>query len=300
MRDPYTVLGVAKDASAADIKKAYRKLAKELHPDLHPDDKKIEDRFKEASIAYKILGDADLRGRYDRGEIGPDGAEKSQFRYEYAGGQRRPGGAGPGGGGFSGFTAEDIFAEFGDIFGRGPRGRRGPVRGADRQFELTVDFLDAAQGATRRVNLPGGKTLDVRIPAGIEDGKQIRLKGQGEPSPGGGPAGDALVEVRVRPHPLFKRDGNDIRIDLPVSLPEAVLGAKVKVPTIGGTVNLKVPKGANSGQTLRLKGRGIAGGDQFVTLVVKLPAKPDKDLEAVLERWLKGGGYDPRGRDYES
>jgi DnaJ-class molecular chaperone len=293
MRDPYTVLGVARDASEAEIKKAYRKLAKELHPDLHPGDKKIEERFKEASVAYKILGDKDLRQRYDRGEIGPDGAEKPQFRYEYAGGgPRRPGA------GFGGFTAEDIFAEFGDIFGRGARGRR-PMRGADRQFELAVDFLDAALGAVRRVNLPGGRTLDVRIPAGIEDGKQIRLKGQGEPSPmAGGPAGDALVEVRVRPHPLFRRDGKDIRIELPISLPEAVLGAKVKVPTIAGPVSLTVPKGASSGQTLRLKGRGIADGDQYVTLLIKLPAKGDKDLEALMQRWQSDGGYDPRGRDY--
>ncbi len=292
MRDPYTVLGVARSASDAEIKKAYRQLAKELHPDLHQGDSKVEERFKEVSAAYKILGDKDLRGKYDRGEIGPDGQQKSQFHYEYAGGgPRRPGGgfnAGPGGG----FNADDIFADIFSQFGGGRRARQ-PQRGADRQFELTVDFLDAAVGAVRRVNLPAGKTLDVRIPAGIEDGKQIRLKGQGEPGPAG--PGDALVEVRVKPHPLFERDGKDIRIDLPISLPEAVLGAKVKVPTIDGTVSLTVPKGAQSGQTLRLKGRGIAGGDQYVKLLVKLPEKADKDLEALMQRWQEQGGYDPRG-----
>ncbi|MEQ9639410.1 MAG: J domain-containing protein [Alphaproteobacteria bacterium] len=291
MRDPYTVLGVARGTDDAEIKKAYRRLAKELHPDLHQGDAKVEERFKEVSAAYKLLGDKELRAKYDRGEIGPDGQQKAPFHYEYAGGGPRRPGAGPGPGGFS---ADDIFADIFSQFSGGRRARQ-PQRGADRQFELTVEFLDAALGGVRRVNLPAGKTLDVRIPAGIEDGKQIRLKGQGEPGPAG--PGDALVEVRVRPHPLFKRDGNDVRIELPISLPEAVLGAKVKVPTIGGTVSLTVPKGAQSGQTMRLKGRGIAGGDQYVTLLVKLPDKADQDLEALMQRWQETGGYDPRSGD---
>ena len=309
MRDPYEVLGVGRSASDAEIKKAYRKLAKELHPDMNPNDAQVVERFKEVSAAYKILGDDELRAKYDRGEIGPDGQPRSQFRYEYAGGG--PGGArGPGGtGGFGfGFDPDDIFSEFFSNL-RGGRQRAGfgmgpdaPQRGQDRTYRVTVDFLDAVNGLTRRINLPSGKTLDVKIPAGIEDGKQIRLKGQGHPGLNGGPAGDALIEVTVRPHPLFERDGGDIRMELPVSLPEAVLGGKVQVPTIDGPVSMTIPKGASSGRTLRLKGRGIAQGkngsrgDQYVRLKIVLPEEPDPELEKLIEKWAKGHAYDPRDK----
>ena len=306
MRDPYKVLGVERTASDADIKRAYRKLAKELHPDMHPGDDAVAERFKEVSAAYHILSDKDLRGKYDRGEIGADGNQKNRFRYEYAGG-------GPDGmEGFSGFgfgagNAEDIINEFfGNMRGRAGarRGRRQQQRnrrGADRSYKITVDFLDAAKGTTRRISLPDGRTLDVKIPPGIEDGKQIRLKGQGDAGAAGGDAGDALIEITIRPHETFRREGRDIHLDLPISLAEAVLGAKVEVPTIDGPVSLTVPKGANTGRKLRLKGRGIAEGksqdrgDQYVHLQVVLPAKTDPELEAFVEKWANKNRYDPRG-----
>ncbi|MDP6564102.1 MAG: J domain-containing protein [Alphaproteobacteria bacterium] len=292
MRDPYDILGVPRKASDAEIKKAYRKLAKELHPDVNPDDSAVAERFKEVSVAYKILGDEQLRRRYDAGEIGPDGQEKSQFRYEYAGG--RPGG-GAEGFDFGGFNAEDIFGEFFSNMRGDRRGRRGggPRKGTDRAYKITVDFLDAAKGATRRVTLPDGKMLDIKIPAGITDGKQIRLRGQGDADPGGGHKGDALVEVSVRDHPLFRRDGDDIHLDLPITLAEAVLGARVEVPTIGGNVKLNIPKGADSGQVLRLKGKGIhrarakTTGNQFVRLQIKLPEQPDPELEKLIKKWAE-------------
>jgi DnaJ-class molecular chaperone len=289
MRDPYQVLGVSQSASEREIKQAYRKLAKELHPDTNPDDPSIVERFKEVSAAYALLGDAEQRGRYDRGEIDADGQPKQRFHYEYAGG---PQGTGPGAG-FGGFRfdfggggAEDLFAE---VFrGRDPR-QRGPRRGADRAYRLNVSFIEAARGGTRRINLPGGKTLDVRIPAGIESGRNIRLRGQGEPGPGGGPAGDALIEVTVETHPYFRREGADIHLDVPISLAEAVGGAKIEVPTIDGPVQLTVPKHANAGRRLRLKNRGIqqasARGDQYVILKVMLPETPDARLDKLAAQW---------------
>ena len=289
MRDPYQVLGIARGASEREIKQAYRKLAKELHPDTHPDDPAVAERFKEVSAAYALLGDAEQRGRYDRGEIDADGQPKQHFRYEYAGG---PGGAGPGQG-FGGFRfdfgggAEDLFAE---IFGaRGTGRQRGPRRGADRAYRLNVGFVEAARGGTRRINLPGGTTLDVRIPAGIESGRSIRLRGQGEPAADGGPAGDALIEVTVEAHPHFSRQGADIYVEVPISLAEAVAGAKIEVPTIDGPVQLTVPKHANTGRRLRLKNRGIsqgsARGDQYVTLQVLLPETPDPRLDKLAAEW---------------
>ncbi len=309
MRDPYKVLGVGRTAGDADIKRAYRKLAKELHPDMHPDDDAVAERFKEVSAAYHILSDKDLRAKYDRGEIGADGNQKSSFRYEYAGGGA-DGTEGFGGFGFGAGNAEDIINEFfGNMRGRAGarRGRRQQQRqqqdqrGDDRSYKITVDFLDAAQGTTRRISLPDGRTLDVKIPPGIEEGKQIRLKGQGDAGLAGGPAGDALIEVAIRPHDRFRREDRDIHLDLPISLPEAVLGAKIEVPTIDGPVSLTIPKGANTGRKLRLKGRGIARGkdaargDQYVHLQVVLPAGTDAELEAFVEQWAVKNRYDPRG-----
>ena len=295
MRDPYTVLGVARDASDAEIKKAYRNLAKELHPDVNPDDKAVSDRFKEVSAAYSLLGDAATRKRYDNGEIDADGQERARYRYEYAGGR---GGAGAGPGGFS---ADDIFGEFFSNM-RGARARQSaPQKGSDRSYKITVDFLDAAKGSTRRITLPDGKMLDVRIPAGMVDGKQIRLRGQGDPGPAG--PGDALVEVNVRPHRQFRREGTDIHLDLPLALADAVLGAKVEVPTINGPVTMTIPKGANNGQVLRLKAKGIKppnaqeAGNQYVHLQLTLPDPPDPELTALLEQWARKRSGKTDGKD---
>lgn len=317
-KDPYSVLGVARDASDADLQKAFRKLAKKYHPDLNPGDKKAEDRFKEINTAYDIVGDAAKRAKFDRGEIDASGAEVRQNPFAGGGFRRGPGGAGggggfrggPGGGQPGGFAFEDISDLFGGIFGGGARGpgpggagfRHEPMQGQDARFQLEVDFLDAVRGGTKRLTLPSGKSLDVKIPAGIESGQAIRLKGQGEPGPG--QAGDALIEIKVRDHALYKRDGHNIRIDLPVTLQEAVLGAKVEVPTIHGPVTVSVPKGANSGTTLRLKGKGIAGkggtpGDQYVTLKVTLPPGGNAELEKFIQSWGEKNAYNPR-KDIEN
>jgi len=300
MRDLYSVLGVDRNAGEAEIKKAYRKLAKELHPDQRKNDEKAAERFKEVSAAYAILGDKDKRRRYDRGEIDETGQERAPFAADAAGAQDfggfggfRPGG----GGGQAEFTdAEDLFA---DLFGFGARARKARARkGRNVNYRLKVGFRDAVKGTTRRVSLSNGRTLDVKIPAGVQDGQQIRLSGQGEHGEGGGPPGDALVTVHVAPHPYFRREGEDIHLDLPITLDEAVLGGKVTVPTVDGNVNLTIPKNASSGKRLRLKGRGVPGkagrGDQYVTLKIVLPEAPDEKLEAAIAKWAKGRSDDPR------
>lgn len=300
--DLYSVLGVQKTASAGEITKAYRKLAKKLHPDLNPGDTVAEDKFKQISHAYSILKDPEQRGKYDRGEIDASGQERPQQQYyrEYAGG--------PEGARYhssAGFEDIGAFSDlFGDMFGgaAGMRGgRRGggqfSMRGQDAQYHLDISFLDAVNGTKQRITLPDGGTLDVTIPAGVSEGQVLRLKGKGMPGLGEGPAGDALVEVGVKPHPVFKREGNDIVVDLPISFDEAVLGGKVEVPTIGGRVAVTVPAGSNTGQTLRLKGRGVKGkGDQLVKLTVMMPETVDDDLKSFAEEWRKSHPYDPRGK----
>jgi len=300
--DLYSVLGVQKTASAGDITKAYRKLAKKLHPDLNPGDTVAEDKFKQISHAYSILKDPEQRGKYDRGEIDASGQERPQQQYyrEYAGG--------PEGARYhssAGFEDIGAFSDlFGDMFGgaAGMRGgRRGggqfSMRGQDAQYHLDISFLDAVNGTKQRITLPDGGTLDVTIPAGVSEGQVLRLKGKGMPGLGEGPPGDALVEVGVKPHPVFKREGNDIVVDLPISFDEAVLGGKVEVPTIGGRVAATVPAGSNTGQTLRLKGRGVKGkGDQLVKLTVMMPETVDDDLKSFAEEWRKTHAYDPRGK----
>ena len=300
--DLYTDLGVVRTASADDITKAYRKLAKRLHPDLNPGDKAAEERFKKVSHAYSILNDEEKRGRYDRGEIDASGQERPQQRYyrDYAGGEDAARYR-------SSASFEDIgaFSDlFGDAFAQGPGARRGgrafKMRGQDAQYRLDVSLLDAVTGAKQRITLPDGNTLDVSLPQGVSNGQAIRLKGKGMPGLGGGPPGDALVEIAVRPHPVFRRDGNDILIDLPISFDEAVLGGKIEVPTVGGKVSATVPPGANTGQTLRLKGRGVktkgGTGDQLVTLRVMMPEAVDDDLKTFAESYRAKHGYDPRAR----
>ena len=299
--DLYSVLGVARTATAEDIAKAYRKLAKKLHPDLNPGDKAAEDKFKQVTAAYDILGDAEKRRRYDLGEIDASGQERPQQRYyrEYAGGED-----GARYRSTAGFEDLGGFSDlFGDLFGKGAGGRAGgqrfAMRGQDAQYRLEIDFLEAVNGAKKRITLPDGGTLDVTIPAGVEEGQVMRLKGKGMPGIGGAEPGDALVEILVAPHAVFKREGDDILVEVPITFDEAVLGGKVEVPTIGGTVSATVPAGSNTGKTLRLKGRGIKRksgrqGDQLVKLTVVMPERIDDDLKAFVEEWRAKHHYDPR------
>jgi DnaJ-class molecular chaperone len=299
--DLYSVLSVPKAASAEDITKAYRKLAKKMHPDLNPGDKAAEEKFKKVTAAYDILGDAEKRGRYDRGEIDASGQETPQQRYyrEYAGGED-----GARYRSTAGFEDIGAFSDlFGDLFGerggmRGGRGARFSMRGSDAQYRLDVDFLDAVNGTKTRITLPDGGTLDVTIPPGVADGQVLRLRGKGNPGIGEGEPGAALIEIHVRPHPVFKREGNDIVLEVPITFDEAVLGGKIEVPTIGGRVFATVPPGSNTGQTLRLKGRGIktkgSAGDQLVKLSIILPDRIDDDLKRFAETWREAHRYDPR------
>lgn len=310
MTDPYEILGLSKTASDDDIRKAYRKLAKKYHPDLNPGKADAEARFKDISAANALLSDPEKRARFDRGEIDASGAETPRHFYRGfadAGGARRYGGE-------EHFVDnEDLESFFSDLFGHrgaaaggGAAGAAGAaaggfrMRGGNVTYSLRVPFLDAVKGARKRLNLPDGRVLDVDIPAGIDSGQTIRLKGQGGAGIGGGPAGDALIEIEVEPHPLFRRDGSDIRIDLPVTLAEALLGGKVRVPTVDGAVAMTVPKGANSGTVLRLKGKGVpapkggARGDQYVTVRPVLPSSPDGEFEEFIRRWYEAHPHDPR------
>jgi DnaJ-class molecular chaperone len=302
--DPYTLLGVSRTATEADIKKAYRKLAKELHPDRNTDNPKAAEKFSQVTSAYDLLSDKDKRARFDRGEIDGDGNPAAPFGF---GG----GGGGPHGGFRADFGGEQA-GDFSDLFeglfgGRGRAGgagggfsggfgRRPQPKGANVAYRLTVPFTDAATLAPQRITLADGKTIDLKLPAGVESGTQMRLSGKGQAGPGGN--GDAIVTIEIQPHRFFTRDGDDIRIDLPISLSEAVLGASVRVPTADGAVMLTVPKGSTSGKTLRLKGKGFhkkggARGDQLVTLMVDLPVDDDALVEFV-QGW-KDKDRNPRG-----
>ena len=293
-RDPYEVLGVKKDAGDDEIRRVYRNLAKKFHPDLNPGNKQAEARFKEISAAYDLLSDREKRARYDRGEIDESGAER-QRAYSY-----QDFASGAAGGKYHG--AEDMAPEDIDdlfaFFSRGQRGRGGEtlkMRGADRHFSLTVDFVDAVNGARQRLDLPQGKSLDVSIPPGVQDGQVLRLKEQGGPGLGGGPNGDALIEIHVAPHRLFRREGDDIHLELPVTLGEAILGGRVTVPTPSGAVAMTVPPHANTGTILRLRGKGVGGrGDTLVTLKVVLPEASDSELESFVKEWSAKHPYDPR------
>jgi len=320
MRDPYEVLGVDRKASAADIKSAFRQLAKKLHPDANKNDPKAASRFAEINAAYEILGTDDKRKAYDRGEIDAEG--KPRFQGFGAGAGAHPGGFAPEGDfetfsfGPEGFTRttrrgrgggfEDILREaFGSMGGAGARGRGGPGAafeaedfgtGADVKAALTVTLPDAAQGVTQRVRLPSGKDVEVKIPAGIAEGQQIRLRGQGMPGPGG--AGDLLITVSIASHPIFTLDGANLRLDLPITLDEATLGGKVRVPTLDKPVEITIPAWTSSGRTFRLKGKGFpakAGrGDLFATVRIVLPEQSDPELEALMRKWRSQQPYDPR------
>ncbi len=332
MRDPYSVLGVSKGASAADIKSAYRKLAKKLHPDANKSDPKAASRFSELNAAYEIVGDDDKRKAFDRGEIDAEGKPRFQgfegfgagprggaggpfggqegafetFTWGPEGMQRSSGrGGGRGGGGF-----EDVLR---DMLGGAARGRRGggggggdfqfeeeeyaPPAGRDITATATITLEEAAKGTTRRVQLPNGKELEVKVPPGLTDGQQIRLKGQGL-AMAGGKAGDVLITVSIAPHHLFERDGNDLRIELPITLYEAVLGAKVRVPTLDGAVELSIPPNTSSGRTFRLKGKGFpaksGAGDLMATVRIVLPEGSDQSLEELMKSWQELKPYDPR------
>jgi DnaJ-class molecular chaperone len=302
-RDPYEVLGVKRDASPKEIQKAYRRLAKKLHPDLNPGNADAEKQFKEVTAAYDLLSDPEKRARFDRGEIDASGAERPQQRFyrDFAGSASNPYTSDAGFADFADFGGDDILSA---IFGRRGRAQPRRRRGSDVHYRLDVDFLDAVNGATRRITLPDGSVLDVTIPPGTRDGQILRLRGKGRLGAGGGPAGDALVEIRVRPHRYFRRRGDDIELEMPVSLAEAVLGGRVEAPTPTGPVTMTVPKGANTGTVLRLKGKGVprangSRGDEYVTLKVALPDKPDPELERLIAEWQPGKDYNPRqSKDY--
>jgi DnaJ-class molecular chaperone len=298
--DPYSVLGVARGATDAEIKKAYRKLAKELHPDKNKDNPKASDRFSAVTAAYDLLSDSDKRARFDRGELDGDGNPAAPFGFGGGGGFRQNPGGFQGGGG----------ADFGDIFeglfgGRAGRGggfggrAAPPQKGANSAYRLSVSFEDAAAGRPQRITLGDGKTIDLKLPNGVENGTQMRLSGKGEPGPAG--PGDAIVTIQIGSHPFFRRDGDAVRLDLPVTLAEAVLGGPVRVPTVDGPVMLNVPAGTSSGQTLRLKGKGFTGksgtrGDQLVTIAIALPpSNPDLTAWAEANRTTMGNPREKMG-----
>ncbi|PCI34475.1 MAG: molecular chaperone DnaJ [Alphaproteobacteria bacterium] len=296
MKDPYSVLGVPKSSTDAELKKTYRTLAKKLHPDINAGDEKIAERFKEVSAAYALLRDKDLRGRYDRGEINPDGSEKG-FGGGGGGFRGHPGGM-DGGRFGAGFDPEEIFAS---MFGGGRQQRQArPQKGQNRSYRLVVDFLEAVKGGKKPLTLGNAKTLNVTIPENVKEGQKIRLKGQGDEGMSGGPAGDAIIEIAIRLHAYFTCDGNNIHLDLPITLEEAVMGQKVTIPTIDGTVAMTLPKGSSSGRIMRLKGKGAADpksktrGDQYVKLQIMLPADPDPALEKIIAKWATDKTQDVR------
>lgn len=297
--DPYKELGVSKGASADEIKKAFRKLAKELHPDKNPGDKASEERFKRITGAFDLLGDAEKRAKYDRGEIDADGREQYRGYGGGNGGGGRAGGfSGFGGsgqrGGFEDIDLSDLFAGFGGGGGGANRGF-GSGKGQDIRATLEVSLEEVISGTTRRIQFSDGRMVDVAIPKGASDGQVVRLKGQG--APGRTQAGDAMIELRIVPHALYRREGADLHMDLPVSVPDAVLGGKVTVPTPEGKVMMSIPKGSNSGKVLRLKGRGGYAdgkrGDLLAKLMVTLPEEEDELLVRFAEDWRKNRPYTP-------
>jgi DnaJ-class molecular chaperone len=318
MRDPYDVLGVSKTASAADIKSAFRRQAKKLHPDANKHDPKAATHFAELNAAYEILGEDDKRKAFDRGEIDAEG--KPRFRgFEGFGGHPGAGGAGgfesftwgpegvrrSGGAGAGGFGGIDEILKnvFGGRAGRGPQqfdydDFGASQRGQDVTVEVTITLAEAAKGGARRVHLPNGKEVEVKIPPGLADGQQIRLKGQGYPGAAAHAAGDALITVNIAPHPHFRLEGNNLRVEVPITLYEAVLGGKVRVPTLDGAVELAIPPGTSAGRVFRLKGKGLPGksghGDLYAGVRIVLPEGKDSELEELMRKWREAKPYDPR------
>lgn len=308
MRDPYTVLGVAKSASAADIKSAYRKLAKAYHPDQNKDDPNAQSKFAEVTSAYDFLSDKTKRGQYDRGEIDADGNPKFAG-FDFAGARTRGGGRA---GAAGGINPEDILKEFMGGFGgaqartaraggggwdpfAGGTQRQASAKGKDFAAPVSVTLEQAHKAETVQLKLSNGKVLSVKLPIGVQDGQQIRLKGQGQPSPTGGEPGDAILTVKFARHKNFRRDGKDLRVDVPITLYEAVLGAKVRVPTLDGPVEISVPIGADTSKAMRLKGKGLQGeGDLLVNLRIVLPKGGDPDLESLMRFWRDQKPYDVR------
>ncbi len=285
--DLYRILGVKRSASHDEIRGAYRNLAKECHPDRNPGDKAAEEKFKHVSAAFDILGDPEKRKRYDAGEI-DDAGRDTAAGYRY-----RP---------------SENFGDFGDIFGDffgrtgpGPRGGFN-MRGMDYRYNLEIEFLEAVNGLKKRVLLPEGETLDINVPSGVVQGQVLRLKGKGGPGVGRGQGGDALIELRIKPHPYFEREGDDIILDLPIGIHEAVTGGKVEAPTIHGRVSLTIPRGASGGQILRLRGKGVTNaqtgntGDQLVKLRIVMPQRVDRELQEFMENWRELHAYDPRAK----
>ena len=300
MKDPYETLGVSRSASDKDIKDAFKKLARRYHPDLHPGDKTAEAKFKDISAANDLLKDKEKRRRFDAGEIDATGAERPQERFyrDFADGPAYASHAEQ-----DGFVSKEQLEEFlARAFAGGTRGSQGTfrTRGQDMSYVLPVGFLEVANGAVRTITLPEGKTLQVTIPEGAEDRQMLRLKGQGMPGFDGGPPGDAYVELHVQPHPFFRRKDDNIHVEVPVTLKEAALGGRIEVPTISGPVTMTIPKGSNTGKTLRLRDKGIRNrksgqrGHQLVTLKVVLPAVEEPELTAFLETWQPRSPDDPR------
>jgi DnaJ-class molecular chaperone len=305
-QDLYAILGVKRTASNDEIRRSYRNLAKDLHPDQNKNDPAAEEKFKRVSAAFAILGNPEKRKRYDAGEIDAMGNERVNPFYRDFEEARRGGYSGARDGGFGGFGTGAGAGDFSDIFGDLFRGRSSggafSMRGMDYRYNLEISFLEAVNGVKKRVQFPDNETLDITVPAGVESGQVLRLKGKGGPGAGRGEAGDALIELKIAPHPVFERDGDNILIELPVTIDEAVLGARVEVPTIDGRVTIGVPKGASSGQTLRLRGKGVKNarsgqtGDQLVKVKIVMPATIDPELEKFMREWSAKYSYDPRER----
>ena len=300
MKDPYETLGITRSATDKEIKDAFKKLARKFHPDLHPGDRAAEERFKDISAANDLLKDKEKRRRFDAGEIDASGAERPQEKFyrDFADGPAHASHASQ-----DGFASKEALEEFlAQAFAGATQRSQGTfrARGQDMSYVLPVGFLEVANGAVRTITLPEGKTLQVTIPEGAKDRQMLRLKGQGMPGFGGGPPGDAYVELHVEPHPFFRRKDDNIHVEIPVTLKEAALGARIDVPTISGPVTMTVPKGSNTGKTLRLRDKGIRNrktgqrGHQLITLKVVLPAAADPELTAFLESWQPRNSDDPR------
>lgn len=294
--NPYDLLGVPPTASAAEIQKAYRTLAKTFHPDLNPGDKAAEDKFKDISAAYNLLGDAEKRKRFDAGEIDASGAERPQPRYYRDFADTAEGNPYASSAAYSDFMEDE--SGFAELLRRAQRAQANR-RGEDMRYRLSIEFVEAITGANKRITLPDGGTLDVAIPPGMVDGQILRLKGKGMPGAEKGGPGDALIEVEILPDARFTREGDNITLELPISLSEAVLGGQIRVPTPTGDVTMSVPKGSNTGTTLRLRGKGAprrdgGNGDELVKLKVVLPQPPDAELEAFVSGWAKGKDFNPR------